>query len=209
VPKRRAVEGYGGRITLRGVNINEVDETAVEIQKQTGAVLIHPFDDPRVIAGQGTAAMELLEDHPDLDIIIGPVSGGGLMSGTCIAAAAMRPGILLFGAEPVNADDAFRSLREGRRLTDGPRNTIADGLRASLSERTFTVLSKHLTAIITVTEEQIVSTTKEMWQRMKIVVEPSGATSFAAVLARSDLFEGKRVGVIVSGGNLDLDKLPW
>src|SRR5262249_4546685 len=140
---------------------------------------------------------------------IGPVSGGGLMSGTCISASAMRPGIMLFGAEPVNADDAFRSLREGRRLIDGSRNTIADGLRASLSERTFTILSRHLTAIITVTEEQIVSTTKEMWQRMKIVVEPSGATSFAAVLARPDLFEGKRVGVIVSGGNLDLDKLPW
>ena len=207
--KRHAVEGYGGKITLRGVNINEVDETAIEIQKQTGAVMINPFDDPRVIAGQGTAALELLEDYPDLDAIIGPVSGGGLMSGTCVAAAGLKPGILLFGAEPANADDAFRSLREGRRLTDGPRNTIADGLRASLSDRTFAILSRHLAEIITVTEEQIIGATKEIWQRMKIVVEPSGAASFAAILARPDLFAGKRAGVIVSGGNLDLDKLPW
>lgn len=209
VPKRRAVEGYGGRITLRGVNINEVDETAIEIQKKTGAVMIHPFDDPRVIAGQGTAALELLEDHPDLDVIIGPVSGGGLMSGTCIAASGLKAGIRLFGAEPANADDAYRSLKAGRVLTDGPRNTIADGLRASLSERTFTILSRHLSEIVTVSEDQIINATKEIWQRMKIVVEPSGAASFAAVLARPDLFAGKRAGVIVSGGNLDLDKLPW
>jgi len=155
IAKRRAVEGYGGKITLRGANINEVDETARQIQEETGAVMIHPFDDPRVIAGQGTAALELLEDHPDLDAIIGPVSGGGLMSGTCIAAAALKPGIELFGAEPANADDAFRSLRAGHRLTDGPRNTIADGLRATLSERTFTILHRHLREILTVTEEEM------------------------------------------------------
>jgi threonine dehydratase len=209
VAKRRAVEGYGGRITLRGLNINEVDETAMDLQRQTGATMIHPFDDPRVIAGQGTAALELLEDYPNLDAIIGPVSGGGLMSGTCIAAAGLKSAILLFGAEPVNADDAFRSLRAGHRLTDGPRNTIADGLRATLSERTFAILSGHLAEIVTVTEDQIVNATKEIWQRMKIVVEPSGAVSFAAILARSALFTGRRVGVIVSGGNLDLEKLPW
>jgi len=114
--KQRAVEGYGGKITLKGRNINEVDESARRLQEETGAVLIHPFDDPRVIAGQGTAALELLEDYPDLDAIAGPVSGGGLMSGTCIAASALKPGIELFGAEPANADDAYRSLRAGQRL---------------------------------------------------------------------------------------------
>lgn len=207
--KRQAVEGYGGKITLGGANINEVDETAIRIQKETGAIMIHPFDDPRVIAGQGTAALELLEDYPDLGAIIGPVSGGGLMSGTCIAASGLNPGIELFGAEPANADDACRSLRAGRRLTDGPRNTIADGLRATLSERTFAILSRHLREILTVTEDQIISATKEIWQRMKIIVEPSGAVPFAAIRAYPDRFTGKRVGVLVSGGNLDLDRLPW
>jgi threonine dehydratase len=207
--KRRAVEGYGGMITFAGANINEVNETAFRIQQETGAVMIHPFDDPRVIAGQGTVALELLEDRPDLDAIIGPVSGGGLMSGTCIAASAMKPGIELFGAEPAGADDAYRSLRAGRRLTDGPRDTIADGLRATLSERTFAILSRHLREILTVSEEQIVAATKEIWQRMKIVVEPSGAVPLAAVLAYPDRFANKRTGVIVSGGNLDIERLPW
>lgn len=207
--KRRAVEGYGGKITLRGANINEVDETALRIQKETGAVMIHPFDDPRVIAGQGTAALELLTDYPELDTVIGPVSGGGLMSGTCIAASALKPGIELIGAEPANADDARRSLRAGHRLTDGPRNTIADGLRGTLSERTYTILSRHLREILIVSEEQIIEATKEIWQRMKIIVEPSGAVPFAAIRAYPDRFTNKRVGVIVSGGNLDLDRLPW
>lgn len=209
IAKQRAVEGYGGRITLSGVNINAVNEAAQRIQLETGAVMIHPFDDPRVIAGQGTATLELLEDVPDLDAIIGPVSGGGLMSGTCIAATGVRPGIALFGAEPEGANDAYRSFKAGIRLTDGPRNTIADGLRATLSERTFAILSAHLRDIITVTEEQIIEATREIWQRMKIIVEPSGAVPLAAILARPALFSGKRVGAIFSGGNLDLDHLPW
>jgi threonine dehydratase len=205
--KRRAVEGYGGKITLKGTNINEVDATARRIQEETGAVLVHPFDDPRVIAGQGTVALELLEDYPDLDAIIGPVSGGGLMSGVCIAASALKPGIELFGAEPANADDACRSLRAGQRLTDGPRNTIADGLRATLSNRTFSILSRHLREILTVSEEQMLSATWDLWQRMKILVEPSGAVPLAATLAYPDRFTNKRVGIIVSGGNADIDRI--
>jgi threonine dehydratase len=205
--KRRAVEGYGGKITLKGTNINEVDATARRIQEETGAVLIHPFDDPRVIAGQGTVALELLEDYPDLDAIVGPVSGGGLMSGACIAASALKPGIELFGAEPANADDACRSLRAGQRLTDGPRNTIADGLRATLSNRTFSILSRHLREILTVSEEQILAATWDLWQRMKILVEPSGAVPLAATLAYPDRFANKRVGIIVSGGNADIDRI--
>lgn len=207
--KKRAVAGYGGQITLAGSTINALPDTVDKLQRETGAVLIHPFDDPRVIAGQGTAALELLEEVPDLDIIIGPVSGGGLMSGTCIAAAGLKPGITLYGAEPVNADDAARSLHSGVLQTDGPRNTIADGLRATLSNRTFTILKNHLTDIVTVTETEIIDATREIWERMKLVVEPSGAVPLAAVFAKTHLFAGKRVGLIVSGGNLDLERLPW
>jgi threonine dehydratase len=206
--KKRAVEGYGGKITYCA-NIKALDETALKIQKATKAHFVHPFDDPRVIAGQGTATLELLEDIPGLDIIIAPVSGGGLLSGTCIAAAGVRPGTEFFGAEPSIADDACRSFQAGRLITDNVGSTIADGLRATLSERTLSILKSHVRDIITVTEEEIVRATKIMWQRMKIVVEPSGAVPLAAIIAQPNSFAGKRVGVIVSGGNVDVDHLPW
>jgi threonine dehydratase len=206
--KKRAVEGYGGKITYCA-NTEALGETALRIQEATKAHLVHPFDDPRVIAGQGTATLELLADIPGLEAIIAPVSGGGLLSGTCVAAAGMRRGMELFGAEPRMADDACRSFRARRLITDNVGSTIADGLRATLSERTLSILSSHLRDIITVTEEDIIGATKNMWQRMKIVVEPSGAVPLAAILAQPNSFVGKRVGVIVSGGNVDVDHLPW
>ena len=190
--KKRAVVGYGGQITYCA-NIEALTETARQIQEKTGAYMVHPFDDPRVIAGQGTAALELLEDFPDLDVVIAPVSGGGLLSGTCIAASGIKPGIEMFGSEPLIADDACRSLRAGRLITDKVGATIADGLRATLSERTLRILSDHLREIITVTEEQIVESTKQIWQRMKIVVEPSEAVPIGCNLLSLLIF-WKRVG---------------
>lgn len=206
--KKRAVESYGGQVTYCA-NVPSLPEAAALLQQKYQAPLIHPFDDPSVIAGQGTAALELLEEIPDLDAIIAPISGGGLLSGTCVAAAEIKPSIRLFGSEPLIADDACRSLHAGRLLSDGVGPTVADGLQATLSERTFRILSSHLQEIVTVTEEQIIQTTKLIWERMKILVEPSGAVSLAAVLAAPQHFSGKRVGVILSGGNLDLDHLPW
>jgi threonine dehydratase len=206
--KKRAVVGYGGQITYC-VSIEALTETARQLQENTKAHMVHPFDDPRVIAGQGTSALELLEDVPDLDVVIAPVSGGGLLSGTCIAASGIKPNIELFGSEPLIADDAYRSLHAGRLITDKVGATIADGLRATLSERTLRILSDHLREIVTVTEDEIIESTKQIWQRMKIVVEPSGAVPLAAILAQPAHFSGKRVGVIVSGGNVDVDHLPW
>jgi threonine dehydratase len=206
--KKRAVESYGGQITYCA-DVPSLPETAALLQQKYQAPLIHPFDDPNVIAGQGTAALELLEDVPDLDAIIAPVSGGGLLSGTCIASAEFKPSVRLFGAEPLIADDACRSLRAGTLLSDGVGPTVADGLRATLSERTFRILSSHLEEIVTVTEEQIIQATKLIVERMKILVEPSGAVALAAVLATPQHFSGGSVGVILSGGNLDLDHLPW
>ena len=206
--KKRAVASYGGQITFCA-NIEALTETARRIQEETESILIHPFDDPQVIAGQGTAALELLADAPDLDVMIAPISGGGLLSGTCIAAGGIHPEMKLFGAEPLIASDAHRSLRAGHLLTDSVGNTIADGLRATLSERTFAILSRHLTDIVTVSEAEIIDVTKQIWQRMKIVVEPSGAVPLAAIFAKPEYFTGKRVGVILSGGNVDMDHLPW
>lgn len=206
--KRKAVQAYGGQITFCP-SIEALPEAARQVQEKTKAFMIHPFDDPRVIAGQGTATLEFLHDVPDLDVIISSVSGGGLLSGTCIAATGIKPGIELFGAEPLIADDAYRSLQAGKLITDGVGKTIADGLCATLSQRTFQILSSHLKEIITVSESQIIQATRDIWERMKIVVEPSGAVPLAAILSKPGLFSGKRVGVIVSGGNVDLDRLPW
>jgi len=208
--KRKAVEGYGGLVTLARVkSIEELPATMEKVKAETGATLIHPFDDPKVISGQGTATLELLEDVPDLNVVIAPVSGGGLLSGTSVAAKSINKSIQLWGAEPEMADDAFRSLRDGVRYPATDSKTMADGLRASLSERTFAILRENVNGIIPVSEREIADTTRSIWERMKIVVEPSGAVPLAAVIKRPDAFRGQRVGVIFSGGNLDLDRLPW
>jgi threonine dehydratase len=207
--KMLAVEAYGGTITLCEPNMKSREATATAVMHQTGAHLVHPYNDVRVIAGQGTAALELLEEVPDLDFIVTPASGGGLLSGTSIASKSLRPSIRVVGSEPRNADDAYRSLASGK-IEAGSRNeTIADGLRATLSPLTFSILREHVQQISLVDEEEIISTMLLLWERLKLVVEPSGAVAAAPALLRRIGAEGKKIGVILSGGNLDLRKLPF
>lgn len=207
--KRLAVESYGGRVTECEHDIASRDAACKALQEKTGAVLIHPYNNERVIAGQGTAAVELLEEVPDLDIIIAPVSGGGLLSGTAIASRSLRPSIRVVGAEPKNADDAYRSLAAGTIEPAAKTVTIADGLRATLCPLTFSILRERVDEIALLTEEEILSSMKLLWERLKLIVEPSGAVSAGIVLERKIRVEGKRVGIILSGGNLDLDHLPF
>jgi len=207
--KMRAVESYGGKITLCEPNMASRENTCAEVMRKTGAHLVHPYDDARVIAGQGTAALELLEEIGDLDVVITPASGGGLLSGTAIAAKGMRPGIRLVGGEPRNADDAYRSLASGKIQAAASTETMADGLRATLSPLTFSILRSLVDEISLVSEDEIVSSMLLLWERTKLVVEPSGAVAAAPALNRKIRAEGKKIGIILSGGNLDLRKLPF
>jgi len=207
--KMRAVESYGGKITLCEPNMASRENTCAEVMRKTGAHLVHPYDDARVIAGQGTAALELLEEIGDLDVVITPASGGGLLSGTAIAAKGMRPGIRLVGGEPRNADDAYRSLASGKIQAAAQSETMADGLRATLSPLTFSILQSMVDEISLVSEEEIVTAMLLLWERTKLVVEPSGAVAAAPALNRRIRGEGKKIGIILSGGNLDLRKLPF
>ena len=207
--KKRAVAGYGAEITFCEPTLAAREAAAAEVIEWTGATMIHPYDNFYIIAGQGTAAMELLEEMPYPDAVLAPVGGGGLLSGSAIATRHMAPSAKIYGAEPLLADDAARSLRTGAIQPALPPQTIADGLLTSLCERTFTVIRKNVDDILTVTEDQIIEAMTLMWTRMKIVVEPSSAVPLAAVLANRDLFSGKKVGIIVSGGNADLSKLPF
>jgi len=207
--KRAAVEGYGAEITECEPTLEARERTLEEVVARTGATFIHPYDEPMVIAGQGTAALELIADVPELEIVITPVGGGGLLSGTAIAVLGSRPEIEVWGAEPAGADDAFRSLRDGRLYPSVDPRTIADGLLTALSERTFRILRNHVGGILTVSEEGIVRAMRLLWERAKLVVEPSGAVPLAAVLEHRDQVAGRRVGLILSGGNVDLDRLPW
>lgn len=207
--KQRAIAAYGGQLTLCEPTLEARAAAAARIQGETGATFVHPYDDPIVIAGQATAALELLEQVPQLEVLVAPVSGGGLLSGLCLVAQAVAPQVAVWGAEPAMADDAFRSLQEGRLMPSANTATIADGLRASLSERTFGIIRAQVRGIVTVTEEQIIAAMRLVWERMKLVVEPSGVVPLAAVLAAPEKFRGRRVGVILTGGNVDLDKLPW
>lgn len=212
--KCRAVESYGGKIAFCEPNVKARSETAAHIQAETGAVLIHPYDDDRIIAGQATAAKELLEELAELEAVLAPVSGGGLLSGTCLGAKGIRPSVRVFGCEPERADDAYRSLTSGKLQALESSDTIADGLRASLAPRTFAILQKLVDGILLVSEEEIVATMKLVWERMKIVIEPSSAVALAPLLRPSGLQElglaGRtgdarpRIGVIFSGGNVEL-----
>ena len=207
--KVAAVEGYRGRITFCEPTLAARETTLEAIVTATGATFVHPYDEPLVIAGQGTCALELLEQAGDLDVVITPVGGGGLASGTCITLAARASGIHFVGAEPAAADDACRSLELGRLLPSEDPVTVADGLRTALSPLTFGILSRHAEAILTASEDQIVAATRLLWERVKLVVEPSGAVPLAVVLAHPERFAGLRVGLVLSGGNVDLDRLPW
>jgi threonine dehydratase len=205
-PKLAATrDTYGAQVVLCENNLASRESTTRSLVEERGLVMVHPYDDDRIIAGAGTAALELLEDTGGLDVVVAPVGGGGLMSGTCIAARGTSAAVRLYGAEPQRADDALRSLQAGRVVANpAPPDTVADGLRTNLCERTFSVLSRHLDAIATVSEGEILDAMRFLWERLKIVVEPSGAVPVAALLSGRIDVSGRRVGVIVSGGNVDL-----
>lgn len=207
--KRAAVAGYGAEIIDCEPTLEARECTLAEVAARTGAAFVHPYDDERVIAGQGTAALELLAEAPDLQVIMTPVGGGGLLAGTAVVCAAQRRAVTVIAAEPAGADDAARSLAAGRILPSVNPRTIADGLLTSLGSRNFPIIQRHVAAVWTVTDEQIVRAMRLIWERMKIVVEPSAAVPLAAVLARPADVAGKRLGIILSGGNVDLDRLPW
>jgi threonine dehydratase len=207
--KKEAVRFYGGQITECEPNVAAREAAAAEVIRRTGAHLVHPYNDARVIAGQGTAAIELLEEIPDLEVVITPASGGGLLSGTAIAAKGLRKNIRVIGGEPLNADDAYRSLKSGKIEGATEGETMADGLRATLCPLTFSILREHVDEICRVTEEEIVETMLRLWERLKLVVEPSGAVAAAPALCRKIAASGKKVGIILSGGNLDLRNLPF
>jgi threonine dehydratase len=208
-PKAANVRRLGATIRFCAPTVAAREATCAEVERETGATLVHPFDDARVIAGQGTAALELLDEVPDLDAVIAPVGGGGLLAGTAIAVKGLGPGLRVLGAEPANADDAARSLRSGRLEPLPATTTIADGLRTMLSPRTLAALRAHVAAIGLAHEDTIVRAMRMMWERMKMVVEPSSAVPFACLLDATLDIRGSRVGIVVSGGNVDLDRLPW
>jgi len=217
--KVRAIEAYGGKISFCEPKVSSRNEVCARVQAETGAALVHPFDNDRIIAGQATAAKELLEDIHDLDAVFCPVSGGGLLSGTCLGAKGLRPGIQVFGCEPERADDAYRSLNSGKLQSLESSDTIADGLRASLAPRTFAILRDNVERILLASEDEIIAGMRTIWERMKIIIEPSSAVAIAPLLkpqavsglglpARSD-GAAPKLGVIFSGGNVDLSALPF
>ena len=209
--KLDAVKGYGANITLCEPTLDARKATLDKIAENTGAHVVHPFNDPNVIAGQGTAALEMIEDLGHLDAMIAPIGGGGLMSGTCITTRNLLPDAKLFGAEPAGADDAYLSLKEGKIIPQTNPDTICDGLLTSLGEYTWNILKDHLEAIYTVTDDEVINAMRLVWERMKIIIEPSCATPVAAVLKPEfKALEGfEKIGIILTGGNIELSKLPF
>lgn len=207
--KREAVAGYGGKITFCEPTLEARESTLARVVAETGATVVHPYNNYQVIAGQGTAALELLEEVPDLEAILTPVGGGGLISGTAIAATELSPHIRVIGAEPQGADDAFRSLAAGKIIPSVNPQSIADGLLASLGDRTFPIIQERVEQIVTVSETAIIEAMRFVWERVKIIIEPSSAVAVAALWEHKIAPTGLRVGIILSGGNVDLDKLPW
>ncbi|GAB4570999.1 MAG: pyridoxal-phosphate dependent enzyme [Anaerolineales bacterium] len=207
--KKNAVAGYGGQITFCEPTLEARERTMEGIRLGTGASVVHPYDNERVIAGQGTAALELLEDIPDLDVVIAPVGGGGLLSGTSIAATETKKGIRVIAAEPEMADDAFRSLKTGKIIPSVNPKTVADGLLTSLGVLTFPIIKERVEQIVTVSETGIIEAMKFVWERAKLIIEPSAATVIAVLWEKKIDLSGLKVGVILSGGNVDLEKLPW
>ena len=207
--KKNAVKGYGAEITFCKPTLIDREDTANKIIERTGATFIHPYNNFDIISGQGTAALEFLKEIDYLDIIMAPVGGGGLLSGTAIAAKSLKKGIEVIGAEPANADDAYRSLREGKIIPSINPQTIADGLLTSLGSLTFKAIVNNVDQILTVSEESIIYAMRMIWERMKIIVEPSSAVPLAAIIENPEIFKNKSVGIILSGGNVDLGSLPF
>ena len=207
--KKNAVAGYGGLITFCEPTLQARERTLEQIRHDTGATVVHPYNDERVIAGQGTAALELLQDVPDLEVIIAPVGGGGLLSGTAIAATETRRGIRVIAGEPEMADDAFRSMAAGAIIPSENPKTIADGLLTSLGSLTFPIIQQRVEQIVTVSEAGIIDSMKYVWERAKIIIEPSSAVAVGVLWEQKIDLSGLKIGVIISGGNVDLQKLPW
>ncbi|MCX6282600.1 MAG: pyridoxal-phosphate dependent enzyme [Bacteroidetes bacterium] len=207
--KIEAVKGYGGLITFCEPTLSSREETLQKVIEKTGAIEIHPYNDTRIIEGQATSALELFEEIPFLDLIIVPVGGGGLLSGTALSALHFSSDTKVIAAEPMMADDAFRSFKSGTFIPSVNPETIADGLRTSLGSLTFQVIREHVSDIVTVSEESIVNAMRFIWERMKIIVETSSAVPLAAIMEQRIKVDGKRTGIILSGGNVDLSNLPW
>lgn len=207
--KKDAVRGYGGVIVECEPSTSSREAVFAEVQARTGADFVHPYNDPRVIAGQATCSRELLEQVPGLDAVIAPIGGGGMISGTCLTVSSTAPGVDVYAAEPKNADDAFRSFKAGHIIADDAPDTVADGLKVPLKDLTWHFVSQHVKDIFTATEDEIVEAMKLTWKRMKIIIEASCAVPLATILANPEVFRGRRVGVIITGGNVDLDTLPW
>lgn len=204
-----AVRGYDAEVIFCEPNDASRTKACEEVVAKTGATLIHPFDDYSIIAGQATAAKELMEKVEDLDAIIAPVGGGGLAAGTALLAHYLDPTMDIYLGEPEQVDDAFQSLKAGKIIPNTTTDTIADGLRTTIGQKNFEIIKEHVKEVLTVSEEEIVAAMRLIWERMKIVIEPSCAVPFAAILRNPKIFEGKRVGVILTGGNVDLTKLPF
>ena len=207
--KKAAVRGYGGIITECEPSTTSREAVFAEVQEKTGAEFVHPYNDPRVIAGQGTCSREFMEQTGGVDIMVAPIGGGGMISGTCLTLSNIAPETQIIAAEPEQADDAYRSFKAGHIIADDAPDTIADGLKVPLKDLTWHFVKNHVTDILTASEQEIVDAMKLTWQRMKIVMEPSCAVPLATILKNKDRFAGKRVGVIITGGNVDLAKLPW
>jgi len=207
--KKAAVANYGGEIIFCQPTLQAREATLAEVISKTNSVFVHPYNDPRVIAGQGTVALELLHEIPNLDFIIAPVGGGGLLSGIALSAAGVSPKTKVIAAEPVNADDAYQSFQQDRLIPSQNPNTIADGLRTSLGDLTFAIIRQHVHKIVTVSETAIIQAMRYTWERMKIIIEPSSAVPFGALIEKKLDVTGRRVGIIISGGNVDLEKISW
>lgn len=207
--KKDAVRGYGGRVVECEPSTTSREAVFAEVVAETGAEFVHPYNDPRVIAGQGTCSRELIEQVDGLDAVIAPIGGGGMISGTCLTLSNLAPNVKIYAAEPEQADDAARSFKAGHIIADDAPVTVADGLKVPLKDLTWHFVSNHVTDILTTSEDEIVDAMKLIWKRMKIVMEPSSAVPLAAILKNKETFAGKRVGIIITGGNVDLDALPW
>lgn len=207
--KKAAVRGYGGIITECEPSTTSREAVFADVQAATGAEFVHPYNDPRVICGQATCSLEMLEQVESMDAVIAPIGGGGMISGTCLTLSNLAPQMKIYAAEPDQADDAARSFRAGHIIADDAPNTIADGLKVPLKENTWHFVSNFVTDVLTASEQEIIDAMKLTWQRMKIVMEPSCAVPLATILRNPDVFRGKRVGVVITGGNVDMDKLPW
>ena len=203
------VERNGGEVVWCEPDQSSREQVLADLVNESGATVVHPYNDERIIAGQGTCAKELLEDHPEIQIIVSPVSGGGLLSGTLLSAKEMNEQVSVYGAEPAEADDAYRSLQNGEIVPNDTINTICDGLRAQIGTITFPIIQKYVDEIITLSEEEILDSMKMIWERLKIIVEPSCSISLAAIIKNKNKFSGKNVGLIMSGGNVDLNQISW